>query len=89
MEAWEALQSAMQPVQGVYDKQAFVECLQQMTPSEFNRFCRSYLHLMEFYNRNKNAWVTDDWQLIKLHRDLFWRPGPIDYDKSIQYNRVL
>lgn len=89
MEAWEILQSAMQPAPGVYDKDAFIGYLQNMNSQEFNRFCRSYLHLLEFYNRNKNAWLTDDLQLVKLHKDLFWRPGPIDFDKTLSFNRVL
>lgn len=58
-----------------------------MSTADFNRFCRQYLYLDEFYNSNVNAYVTDYTPLIAANPTLYWQLKPIDFDAPITFTR--
>jgi hypothetical protein len=86
MEGWEIIQSC-ELAPGLYGKRKFINAINQLSPSDFDRFCRSYLHLMEFYNLHKNAWFTDTSELIEKNPHSFWKPEIIDFDSPVTFIR--
>jgi hypothetical protein len=86
MEGWEIIQ-ACELAPGVYGRRKFISALNQLSTEEFNRFCRSYLHLMQFYSTNQGAWVTDYTPLVEANPSLYWQLDPIDFDSPINFIR--
>jgi len=87
MESWEIIQACALPA-GLYDKNQFIEIIEQLSPQQFYRFCRSLLHLQEFYDTNQTAWVTDQKELIESHASDFWQLKEIDFDKPVNFIRI-
>jgi hypothetical protein len=89
MEGWEIIQECeLAPLTGLYDKDQFIEAISRLTSEEFNRFCRTYLHLSFFHANTQNAWATDDAELVAKHPDLFWKIEQIDFDAPVNFRRV-
>jgi len=61
MESWDIIQTCeLAPDTGLYGKRKFIAAMSELTPQEFNRFCKQYLHLQHFYESNLHAFVTDE-----------------------------
>lgn len=89
MEGWEIIQQCeLAPLTGLYDKELFIKSITKLTPEDFNRFCRTYLHLSFFHASNQNIWVTDDTDIVLQHPALFWKITPVDFDAPINFRRV-
>ena len=89
MEAWEIIQQCeLAPAAGLYNKRKFISAIDQLTTEEFNRFCREYLHLMEYYSQTQGAWVTDYTPHIEANPSLYWQLTPVDFDAPISFTRV-
>ena len=88
MEGWEIIQSCeITGVAGHYNKKQFTAAIEHLTPHEFNLFCRTYLHLTEFYSKNQGAWVTDYPPLVAANPDLYWQLEPIDFNEPVNFIR--
>ena len=87
MEGWEVIQGCTVTSE-VFDRAKFIARIVSLAPEEFNRFCKEYLHLREFYDTNKSAWVTDHIPHVKQYPDLFWRLKPIDFDGPVNFERI-
>lgn len=89
MEGWEIIQQCeLAPGLGAYGKRKFLSAVSDLTTEEFNRFCRTYLHLVEFHSQNQNVWVTDNRRLVNKHYTSFWRLSRVDFDTPITFRRV-
>lgn len=89
MEGWQIIQGCeLAPLTGLYDKDLFIKAIKALTPDDFNRFCRTYLHLSFFHANNQNAWVTDDTNIVLQHPALFWKIERIDFDAPVNFRRV-
>ena len=89
MEGWDLIQRCeLAPLTGLYDKDLFLQAIQEHTQADFNRFCRTYLHLSLFHAENQNVCVTDDTKIVEEHPDLFWRIPPINPDAPVNYRRL-
>jgi hypothetical protein len=88
MEAWELIQACeMAPGSGLYGQRKFIAAVSNLTSSEFDRFCRTYLHLQEFYTLHRNAYYTDKSDLIKGNPNSFWKAETIDFDSPVPFIR--
>jgi hypothetical protein len=89
MEGWEIIQQCeLAPHTGLYGKRLFISAINDLTPDQFNKFCREYLHLMEFYSRSRGAWVTDYTPLMEANPALFWQLTPINFDAPVTFTLV-
>jgi hypothetical protein len=88
MEAWQIIQEC-ELAPGLYGKRKFINAINNLSTSDFDRFCRAYLHLMEFYSRTQGAWVTDYPPLVAANPSLFWKLEPIDFDSPVLFIRKL
>lgn len=89
MEGWEIIQNCeLAPLTGLYDKAIFIRAIEKLSPEDFNRFCRTYLHLSFFHANNQNVWVTDDTNIVLKNPALFWKIEPIDFDTPVNFRRV-
>lgn len=89
MEGWDIKQQCeLAPLTGVYDKEQFIKAISSLSPEDFNRLCRTFLHLSLFHAQHQGAWVTDDTELIERHPQLFWKIQPINPDAPIDFRRV-
>jgi hypothetical protein len=70
---------------GLYGKRKFINTIQELNSNDFDRFCRTYLHLYEFYSLYKNAWFTDNSDLIEQNPHSFWKPKKIDFDNPVTF----
>lgn len=86
MEGWEIIQQCAEA--DGYNKDLFIKLISDMGQADFNRFCRQYLYLDEFYNSNVNAYVTDYTPLIAANPTLYWRLIPIDFNAPINFSRI-
>jgi hypothetical protein len=89
MEAWKLIQDCeVAPFTGVYNKIQFLNAISEMKPDEFNRFCKTFLHLSFFHASHQGAWATDDADLINANPKLFWKIERLDFDAPINFKRV-
>lgn len=89
MEMWELIQECqIASLPGYYNKNQFIEELASVNPEQFSRFCRQYLHLMEFHSINQGVWVTDHIPFVNKHPNMFWKLRPIDFDKPVNFIRI-
>jgi hypothetical protein len=89
MEGWQIIQACeLAPLTGLYDKDQFINSIKSLSPDDFNRFCRTYLHLSFFHAENQNVWVTDDTGLVAKHPKLFWKIKPVNFDAPVNFRRV-
>lgn len=79
MEPWEIIQAG-QVLEGVYDKDVILRNLADLPPDRFSRFCREYLHLLNFYESNRNLGVTDHRPIIEQYPAHFSHLPDIDFD---------
>lgn len=90
MDVWEIIQYLeIEPGSGIYNKDRFAQAVKEMPTEQFSRFCREYLHLMEFYSEYKLMWFTDDSDIGESHPAVFHKPGDLDFDAPIEFRRVL
>jgi hypothetical protein len=88
MEGWEVMeQAASEDVPGMYEKNAFIAGISQMTQEEVSRFCREYMHLSSFYTWAKNLHWAEDTDFIDLHKDELYKFDEIDFDAPISIIR--
>ena len=89
MEGWELIQSCeLAPLTGVYDKTKFLQAISELTPGDFSRFCRTFLHLSFFHANNQSVWVTDDTDIVLSNPALIWKITPVDFDAPVHYRRL-
>lgn len=89
MEGWQIIQNCeLAPLSGLYNKNQFLQEISQLTPADFNLFCRTYLHLSYFHASNQNAWLTDDTDIVFQHPGLFWKIDPIDFNSPVNFRRL-
>jgi hypothetical protein len=88
MEGWEIIQSCeLAPETGVYGKRKILAAISNLSTNDLNRFCRTYLHLMEFYSFHRNCYFTDDFDLIKANKDRISKAKVIDFDAPVTFIR--
>lgn len=88
MDAWKIIQDCeLAPGTGMYNKEKFLQAVSAMTLEQFSRFCRGYLHLMEFHSLNQNTWSTDYTPLVEQYPDKFWKFKKIDFDAPVPFIR--
>jgi hypothetical protein len=89
MEGWEIIQRCeLAPLTNVYDKSQFIEAISRLSPEDFNRFCKTFIHLSFFHASHQGAWVTDDADLVTAKPKLFWKIKPVDFDAPVNFKRV-
>lgn len=72
---------------GDYNKERFIQAVTEMPAEQFNRFCREYLHLLEFYHFHLNFWIAEDLDFIKNHPGFLIKVDPIDFDTPVSFVR--
>lgn len=86
MEGWEIIQKCeLAPLSGLYGQRRFITLISQLSSSEFDRFCRSYLHLWEFYDSHKQFYLVEDTDFISQHPNYVKAIDPIDFDEPITF----
>lgn len=89
MDGWDIIQQCEQaPLTGMYDKEQFLKAISNLSPADFNRFCKTYLHLSLFHAQHQGTWVTDDTHVIEQHPQLFWKIQPINFNAPIDFKRI-
>ena len=69
---------------GFVDKQAFIDQIEGMTYSEFEKFCNLITQLSYHCTITVGNWMTEDYDIVKGHEDKFWKVeffGDDDEDK--------
>ncbi|MDF2190541.1 hypothetical protein [Paraflavitalea sp. CAU 1676] len=87
MEVWELIQENSLGG-GLYNKDVIIKALEQASLDEFSKFCREYLHLLEFYNSNLNASATDEKYFRQKFPEHFWQLKPIDFDAPLNFLQI-
>ena len=87
MVGWKIIQSCEH--KGAYNKQDFIQQINQLSSEHFNQFCREYWALLYFYDLNVNAFCTDQKDIIDQYPHSFWRLQPIEGDAARSYEKVI
>jgi hypothetical protein len=59
--------------------------LKQLTPAEFNRFCREVMHLGHHYDMTVGLIVTDKLEALDLPT---WQIEGTDFDKPVTFRKI-
>ena len=81
MKGWEIIQNCeLAHFSMHFNKARFQNAITEMNEDQFNQFCKEYLDLRHFYDLQKNAWATDEEDIVKqFPPDTFW-PLMADFD---------
>jgi hypothetical protein len=74
---------------GAYNKHDFIQQINQLSPQQFNQFCREYWGLLYFYDMNVNAFCTHQKDIIDQYPTSFWRLEPLDGDTARSFEKIL
>ena len=87
MDGWQVIQQC-KILPDVFDRAKFIDNVLSLSKEDFNRFCKEYMHLREFYDTNKGTWVTDHIPHVQQHPKLFWELPKIDFNAPVMFEKL-
>jgi hypothetical protein len=74
---------------GIYSRQHFLTLVNNMSPEDFNSFCKESLHLCEFYARTVGCFATDQQSVATVFPELVWELEQIDFTQPVHFRKII